>query len=238
MNWYKRQIITAGIQPESKRDLIQIFEELGFQFMREGGGDHQIWTNPYNNRQTVIPDGPGNRIINPKTMERMLKDLGITLKIFNDYRELRKNKKYRKSMPEFLTNFRNSFQPQEQKTPLDPNKFNPEDFYKRQQWYIDQQKYKDKTASQNKSAQSFQIQISSYNQTDNELNVLFNGRGPYTYPNVSPFAYKKIETFLKYKNHRKAKQFLDNLVKSRREQHTDAEKQEMLDQLYNEGHLS
>jgi hypothetical protein len=54
------------------------------------------------------------------------------------------------------------------------------------------------------------IQISHYNQTDNELTVRFGGGDKmYTYEGVNPDGYRKIGIFLKYKNYKAAKKLLD-----------------------------
>lgn len=82
------------------------------------------------------------------------------------------------------------------------------------------------------------IQISSYNYTYNLLKVLYRGQGPYEYPNVSPFIYNKIANLLRYRNYRAAKKILDNLspVKNKND-YTEEEKNQMLDELYERGFL-
>lgn len=82
------------------------------------------------------------------------------------------------------------------------------------------------------------IMISSYSYAYNTLKVLYRGKGPYEYPGVSPFIYNKIQNLLRYRNYKAAKQILDKLSSQKNPQgHTDEEKREMLDELYERGFL-
>lgn len=82
------------------------------------------------------------------------------------------------------------------------------------------------------------MQISSYDYTYNRLYVLFRGKGPYMYPNVSPFIYNKITTLLRHRNYSSVKAILDKLSLTKNPpDHSKEEKEDMLNQLYEEGYL-
>jgi hypothetical protein len=85
-----------------------------------------------------------------------------------------------------------------------------------------------------KAQQANPISIISYNSTG-ELGISFNGGKAYVYPNVSPFVYKKIQTLLRVKNYKKVQDMLKNL--SANNQETEEDRQQMLNQLYEDGHL-
>lgn len=90
--------------------------------------------------------------------------------------------------------------------------------------------------SQNKFAQSnTPISIYSYSKTYGELKILFNNKGPYTYYNVSPYTYNKIRYLLNKKNYSYVNKILRNISKNT--PHTEEEKSEMLDELYERGYL-
>jgi len=86
-----------------------------------------------------------------------------------------------------------------------------------------------------KAQQAPPIAITSYISAYGELGISFNGGQQYTYPDVSPFIYDKIKNLLKYKNYLKVQNMLKNL--SAKNQETDRDKEQMLNQLYDEGHL-
>ena len=87
-----------------------------------------------------------------------------------------------------------------------------------------------------KIAQQFApIAITSYSKIG-ELGISFNGGKKYIYYNVSPFDYDKIRALLRVKNYREVQKILKNLSKNRHD--TEEEKQQMLQQLYDEGYLN
>ena len=80
------------------------------------------------------------------------------------------------------------------------------------------------------------IDIYSYNETHGELKILFNDKGPYTYHNVNPFIYNKIKYLLSKRNYSTASKILRNISKNT--PHTEEEKNEMLNELYERGILN
>ena len=78
------------------------------------------------------------------------------------------------------------------------------------------------------------ITIVSYNNLD-ELGISFSGGKTYIYPNVSPFYHNKIQTLLRVKNYREVQKILKSLSANRPD--TENERKQMLNQLYDEGHL-
>ena len=87
-----------------------------------------------------------------------------------------------------------------------------------------------------KAQQNIPIRIISYIPQHGELGISFNRGKKYIYPNVTPFTYSRIQTLLKVKNYREVQKILKNLSINRPD--TKEEKQEMLDELYEEGLLS
>ena len=88
-----------------------------------------------------------------------------------------------------------------------------------------------------KTAQQYApIAIISYIPGYGELGISFNGGKKYIYPKVNPPLYNKIENLLKFKNYKKVQQILKNISDNRPD--SEEEKQQMLDQLYDEGYLS
>jgi len=120
MNWYKKTII-AGLPVYNSREFLKKLEnEFGVQFIRHGKGDDQVWGIPGTNRQTVIPVAAGSKQINPFTMTKILRNLGIPLKDF-------KKKEYKST-------------DQTVKQPAQPSQFESEDIpeWKKQKWYQEQ----------------------------------------------------------------------------------------------------
>lgn len=87
-----------------------------------------------------------------------------------------------------------------------------------------------------KSQTDSPIDIYSYNKTDEELKILFKNKGPYTYYNVNPDMYNKIKYLINKKNYHAVNKILRNISKNT--PYTEKEKEEMLNQLYEEGYLS
>lgn len=86
-----------------------------------------------------------------------------------------------------------------------------------------------------KQAQQYPpIAILSYDNYG-DLAVSFNGGKKYVYPNVTPDNYNYIKSLLRNKNYRKVQEILKNISDARPDSEED--KQQMLNQLYEEGHL-
>jgi len=119
MNWFKK-IIIAGLPVYTLKEFIKkLKEEFGVKFIRNAKGDDQLWGIPGTTRKTIIPFGPGSRIINPFTMTKMLKNLNIPLSQFKK-QDLKK-------------------QPQVQKEPFQQDLSEVQDWQK-QPRYIEQQR--------------------------------------------------------------------------------------------------
>lgn len=58
------------------RQLTRRLRELGFEFVREAPGSHEIWWNPANQQFTVIPRH-GGRDLPAGTLRAILRQLGI-----------------------------------------------------------------------------------------------------------------------------------------------------------------
>ena len=67
------------------------------------------------------------------------------------------------------------------------------------------------------------------------LKLFFCGK-KYIYPDVNPYVYNKINTLLRVKNYKEVQKILKNLSINRPD--TEEDKQQMLDQLYNEAYLN
>lgn len=81
------------------------------------------------------------------------------------------------------------------------------------------------------------ITIVSYSPNIGELGISFNGKKTYIYPNVSPFLYERIDKLLRVKNYKEVSKILRN-ISPKKEEETSADKDEMLDELYERGLLS
>ena len=79
------------------------------------------------------------------------------------------------------------------------------------------------------------ISIISYDNYE-DLTISFNGGKKYIYPNVTPDDYNYIRKLLRVKNYKKVQEILKNISANRPD--TEEDKQQMLNQLYNEGHLT
>ena len=80
------------------------------------------------------------------------------------------------------------------------------------------------------------IAIISYIPEYGELGISFNGSKKYIYPGVTPFNYNEIQILLRVKNYKKVQKILKNLSANRPDSEED--KQQMLNQLYDEGYLN
>ena len=58
------------------RKIIKRLKRFGFKFNRQGAGSHEIWSNPETNRDTTIPNHPGD--MPEGTLRAILKQAGIT----------------------------------------------------------------------------------------------------------------------------------------------------------------
>lgn len=81
------------------------------------------------------------------------------------------------------------------------------------------------------------IAIVSYFPNIGELGISFNGGKKYVYPNVSPYLYDRINVLLRVKNHREVSKILRNLS-PKKEEETQEDRDEMLNELYDGGLLS
>jgi len=41
-------------------EIVRKLKKLGFEFLRQAAGSHEIWYNPMTNRYTTIPNHPGD----------------------------------------------------------------------------------------------------------------------------------------------------------------------------------
>ena len=64
------------------RELRRKLERLECVFVRQGHGSHEIWRNPANGRQTIIPRH-GNRDLATGTLHEIRRDLGISRRDFD-----------------------------------------------------------------------------------------------------------------------------------------------------------
>jgi len=58
---------------EYARQLRRLLGEAGYQFEREGKGDHEIWRNPETGRRVTLDVGTRSR----HTANKILKDAGL-----------------------------------------------------------------------------------------------------------------------------------------------------------------
>lgn len=80
------------------------------------------------------------------------------------------------------------------------------------------------------------IRIAYYNQTYNELAVYYSNKGPYVYPNVSPYQYNLIANLIRRKNYRAAKKTLDTFSLSKKPRpETPEQKEEILKEMEERG---
>ena len=62
------------------REIIKRLKKLGFQFLRQAAGSHEIWYNSNSNLYTTIPNHPGD--MPEGTLRAILKQAGISPEIF------------------------------------------------------------------------------------------------------------------------------------------------------------
>lgn len=83
MNWYNK-IIIASMRAYTVRDFLDIMkEDFGVQFIRKGNGSHEIWGYP-GGKTVGISVAPLSKILNPVTMDKILKSLDISLREFKN----------------------------------------------------------------------------------------------------------------------------------------------------------
>ncbi len=58
------------------RDIIKKLKRLGFEFVRQAAGSHEIWFHPIKNRYTTIPNHPGD--MPEGTLGAILKQAGVS----------------------------------------------------------------------------------------------------------------------------------------------------------------
>ncbi len=64
------------------KDLIKVAQKLGFEFDRQSGS-HAVYYRKSDHRRIVVPIHPG-KIIKPKTLLGIIKDLGLEPDEFRD----------------------------------------------------------------------------------------------------------------------------------------------------------
>ncbi len=62
------------------RDIVKRLKKLGFEFLRQAAGSHEIWYNPQTNRYTTIPNHPGD--VPQGTLTAILKQAGVNIEEF------------------------------------------------------------------------------------------------------------------------------------------------------------
>ncbi len=62
------------------REIIKKLKKLGFEFLRQGAGSHEIWHNPSTNRYVTIPNHPGD--MPEGTLKAILNQANVDIKIF------------------------------------------------------------------------------------------------------------------------------------------------------------
>ena len=68
------------------RKLTRRLRQLGCEFLRQASGSHEVWWNPSNEQFTVIPRH-GGRNLPAGTLRTILRQLGIDLAVFYDWRK-------------------------------------------------------------------------------------------------------------------------------------------------------
>lgn len=62
------------------RQINKKLKKLGFEFVRQAAGSHEIWRNPNTDRYTTIPNHPGD--MPEGTLHAILKQADITIEQF------------------------------------------------------------------------------------------------------------------------------------------------------------
>jgi predicted RNA binding protein YcfA (HicA-like mRNA interferase family) len=62
------------------REIVKKLKRLGFEFLRQGAGSHEIWYNRLSNRYTTIPNHPGD--MPEGTLKAILNQAGINTDMF------------------------------------------------------------------------------------------------------------------------------------------------------------
>ncbi len=62
------------------RDVVKKLKKLGFEFMRQAAGSHEIWFNQKTNSYTTIPNHPGD--LPEGTLRAILKQAGVDVEMF------------------------------------------------------------------------------------------------------------------------------------------------------------
>ena len=231
MNWYKR-IKIAG-RSFTDIEFLEALAPFGVYLSRKGSGSKGMVTNKYNGKKATFHSGHAGETYTEGIVGAMLKQLGINKNLFFNYLKTRKKQKKR-----ILEQYTSQFAPKEEEEQEQKRKYE----WKNQPWAQEQQKYKDigdlevaKSEKDIKIAQNIPISIISYSDETGELGISFNSGKKYIYPNVSPFVFDKIEKLLKIKNYKEVQKMLKNL--SDNQPDTEEDKQQMLNQLYEEGYL-
>ncbi len=62
------------------RDVVKKLKKLGFEFMRQAAGSHEIWFNQKTNSYTTIPNHPAD--LPEGTLRAILKQAGVDVEMF------------------------------------------------------------------------------------------------------------------------------------------------------------
>ncbi len=62
------------------RNVVKRLKKLGFEFMRQAAGSHEIWFNQKTDRYTTIPNHPGD--LPEGTLRAILKQAGVDVEMF------------------------------------------------------------------------------------------------------------------------------------------------------------
>lgn len=64
------------------REIVRNLRSLGFSFLRQAAGSHEIWHNPSTGKFTTIPNHPGD--MPEGTLRAILKQAGVEVDAFLD----------------------------------------------------------------------------------------------------------------------------------------------------------
>jgi len=129
MNWFKKYIYGGGLPAYTLNELLYKLKVFGVEYARPGNGDHAIFINTNNNKQTSIPMGPGSRLINPLTMKDILGNLDIPLGIWKNLPKSPRKKDFEKIKNQLPWAIKEDPEPVEKEIPE----------WQKQKWYLMQQ---------------------------------------------------------------------------------------------------
>jgi predicted RNA binding protein YcfA (HicA-like mRNA interferase family) len=74
--------MTKKLPALTDKQIIRKIRKIGFRFLRQGRGSHEIWVRDPDGRITVIPRHAG-RIIKREIIKAIIEDTGLTIEEFN-----------------------------------------------------------------------------------------------------------------------------------------------------------